>query len=520
MPHIFSFAQKRLVVRSQSSKLDATAANPFYSLISNMATPAKIIDQNLPTVALVGRVNVGKSTLFNKILEQNKAIVSSIAGTTRTRNIGTVDWRGKNFILVDTGGLTFSEEVPLEKEIIEQTEIAIKDADLIIFVVDIQAGLLPQERELAKRLIKDKNRIIFVANKADSERLRMNAHEADWHKLGFGEPFPVSAANGSNVGNLLDEVFKRLGKTVRAGSKTAKKPKTLKEMKVIKVAMIGKPNVGKSSLFNDLVGKKEVIVSDMPHTTREPHDTLVEVDGQALLFVDTAGIRRKANVSGELERAGIGKSIDAIKRADIVLLVLDASEPISVQDQQLGGFLRENTKSTIIVLNKWDLVENTMTREVAKDGEKGDFAAKESDAFKNDFKQNIYATFPHLDFAPIIFTSAKTKYKIHQIFPLIMRAWEERHTIVPEKDLKEFFKKVTKEHRPARGKGTKHPDVLSFHQLHNNPPMFEMMIKFQTSIHFSYVRYMENKLREAFGFFAAPIVIKLTKLKRTITIHK
>jgi len=481
-----------------------------------MATPAKIIDQKLPTITLVGRVNVGKSTLFNKIIEQNRAIVSSIPGTTRTRNIGVVSWRGKQFTLVDTGGLTFSDEIPLEKEIIEQTELGIKEADLILFVVDIQAGLLPQERQLANRLIKDKSRIIFVANKADSERLRMNAHEADWHKLGLGEPFPVSAANGSNVGNLLDEVFKRLHKGAghRHGGAPlhsgGKKPRTLKEQKVIKIAMIGKPNVGKSSLFNDLVGKKEVIVSDMPHTTREPHDTLVEVDGKALLFVDTAGIRRKSNVSGELEKAGIGKSIDAVKRADIVLLVLDASQPITVQDQQLGGFLRENTKSTIIVLNKWDLVEQE------EPSSKGD--SKNTDAFKNDFKQKIYAAFPHLDFAPIIFTSAKSKYKIHLLFPLIFRAWEERHTIVPEAELKEFFKKVIKEHRPSRGKGTKHPDIVSFHQLHNNPPLFEMMIKFQTSIHFSYVRYMENRLRERFGFFAAPIVIKQTKLKRKITL--
>ena len=484
-----------------------------------MATPAKIIDQKLPTITLVGRVNVGKSTLFNKIIEQNRAIVSSIPGTTRTRNIGVVSWRGKQFTLVDTGGLTFSDEIPLEKEIIEQTELGIKEADLILFVVDIQAGLLPQERQLANRLIKDKSRIIFVANKADSERLRMNAHEADWHKLGLGEPFPVSAANGSNVGNLLDEVFNRLGKA-RPMGKAGKKPRTLKEQKVIKIAMIGKPNVGKSSLFNDLVGKKEVIVSDMPHTTREPHDTLVEVDGKALLFVDTAGIRRKSNVSGELEKAGIGKSIDAVKRADIVLLVLDASQPITVQDQQLGGFLRENTKSTIIVLNKWDLVEEQQKRVARLGQEKGEVTliSKDTDAYKNDFKQNIYASFPHLDFAPIIFTSAKTKYKIHLLFPIIFRAWEERHTIVPEADLKEFFKKVIKEHRPSRGKGTKHPDVVSFHQLHNNPPLFEMMIKFQTSIHFSYVRYMENKLREKFGFFAAPIVIKLTKLKRKITL--
>lgn len=460
-----------------------------------MATPAKITDQNLPTIALVGRVNVGKSTLFNKIMGQNKAIISSIPGTTRTRNIGTANWRGKDFILVDTGGITFSEEILLEEEIVKQTETAIKEADLIIFVVDVQAGLLPQERDLAKRLIKDKNRIIFVANKADSERWRLEAHEAQWRKLGLGEPFPISAANGSNIGDLLDEVFKKVGKI-----KTAKKPKITKENKAIRVALIGKPNVGKSSLFNTLIGKDQVIVSDLPHTTREPHDTLVDVDGKSLVFVDTAGIRRKAKVSGELERAGIGKSIDTIKKSDVVLFILDAHETITTQDQQLAGFLRENTKSTIIVINKWDLAEEN------------------TEEFKNETKAKIYADFPHLSFAPIVFVSAKSQYKVHQIFPLIFRAWEERHTIVPEDQLKDFFKKVTKDHRPSRGKGTRHPEVFAFHQIHNNPPMFEMMIKFQTSIHFSYVRYIENKLREKFGFFASPIVIKLTKMRRKINL--
>jgi GTP-binding protein len=460
-----------------------------------MATPAKIIDQDIPIVALVGRVNVGKSTIFNKMLEENKAIVSDIAGTTRTRNIGLVNWRGKNFSLVDTGGITFSEGIELEDEIIKQTEIAIKEANLIIFVVDVQAGLLPQERELAKRLIKEKNRTIFVANKADNEKMRLGAHEGDWLKLGFGTPFAISAANGSNIGNLLDEVFKRLGKTT-------KKPKKVKTENAIKVALIGKPNVGKSSLFNDLIGKDEVIVSHLAHTTREPHDTLVEVDGQPIIFVDTAGIRRKARVSGELERAGIGKSLGMIKKADIVLLILDASETITTQDQQLAGLLRENTRSTIIVINKWDLVED------------------HSEEFVNRVKARIYADFPHLDFAPIVFISAKTKYKIHQIFPLIFRAWKERHAIIPEDELQDFFKKATKDHRPSRGKGTRHPQILAFHQLHNNPPLFEMMIKYQTSVHFSYVRYIENRLRERFGFFATPIVIKLTKLRRNTPISQ
>lgn len=460
-----------------------------------MATPAKIVDQDLPTVALVGRVNVGKSTIFNRMMEENKAMVSDIAGTTRTRNIGLVSWRGKNFTLVDTGGITFSEGIELEEEIIKQTEIAIKEADLIIFVVDVQTGLLPQERELSKRLIKEKNRIIFVANKADNEKMRLDVHEGEWLKLGFGAPFAISAANGSNVGNLLDEVFKRL-------SKTKKKPKKIKEENPIKVALIGKPNVGKSSLFNDLIGKEEVIVSNIPHTTREPHDTLVEVDGQQIIFVDTAGIRRKARVSGELERSGIGKSLGMIKKADIVLLVLDAAEPITTQDQQLAGLLRENTRSTIIVVNKWDLAEEN------------------TDEFRNTIKEKIYADFPHLDFAPIVFVSAKTKYKIHQIFPLIARAWQERHAIIPEDELQEFFKAATKDHRPSRGKGTRHPQIMAFHQLHNNPPLFEMMIKYQTSVHFSYVRYIENRLREKFGFFATPIVIKLTKLRRNTPISQ
>src|SRR3989339_219650 len=246
-----------------------------------MATPAKIVDQDLPTVALVGRVNVGKSSLFNKIIEENKAIVSDIPGTTRTRNIGLVSWRGKNFTLVDTGGITFSEDIPLEDEIIKQTELAIKEADLIIFVVDVQTGILPQERELAKRLIKNKDRVIFVANKADSEKFRANIYDRELMALGFGEPFPVSAANGSNVGNLLDQIYKKLPKN--------KKPKKVKEIEPIKIALIGKPNVGKSSLFNDLIGKEEVIVSKIPHTTREPHDILVIVKNQPMLFVDTAG---------------------------------------------------------------------------------------------------------------------------------------------------------------------------------------------------------------------------------------
>ncbi len=456
-----------------------------------MSTPAKIIETNLPTVALVGRVNVGKSTLFNKITETAHALVSDIPGTTRTRNIGTASWRGKQFRLIDTGGLTFDESVPLEKEIITQTQIALNEADLIVFVVDIQDELLPQEKELAKYLRQSqKNKqVILLANKADNQSLRLKIHNGEWLKLGLGEPFPVSAGNGSNVGDFLDLVYKKL-------AKTKLRPKTAKKIKPIKVALIGKPNVGKSTLFNALIGEERVIVSDMPHTTREPHDTLVEYEKENYLFIDTAGIRRKTKVSGQLEKIGISKSLDTINKADIVLFVLDAGEPITDQDQQLGGFLKEHTKSTIIVINKWDKAE-------AND-----------DEFRGEVKQLIYNNFPHLDFAPLVFVSAKSQYRVHQIFPLIKQAYEAKQITIDDATLKEFLKNTTHKKMPTTGKGVRHPKILSLKQLASNPPVFELLIKVKTSLHNSYIQYLKKRLREKFGFFATPLIMKVSKLKQ------
>lgn len=455
-----------------------------------MTTPAKIVDHNLPIVALVGRVNVGKSSLFNKIIEENLALVSGIPGTTRTRNISVATWRGKQFRLVDTGGLTFSDDVPLEDDIIKQTELALREADVIVFVTDIQTGLLPQEQELAKRLrAKAKNKpLLFIANKADNISLHSGIYEKDWLKLGLGAPLPVSALSGSNLGDLLDAIFSALNKSKR-------RPKKVKEITPIKVALMGKPNVGKSSLFNKLIGEERVIVNPLAHTTREPHDTLVENGDDLILFVDTAGIRRKAKVSGELERIGIQKSIATINRCDIVLLILDATEPITDQDQQLAGLLREHTRSVIIVINKWDEADDN------------------SDEFRNDVKKSIYSSFPHLNFAPIVFTSAKTEYRIHQIFPLIKQAWEGRQIVLSDEVLKDFLKRTTKKQLPTRGQGVRHPKILAINQLGYNPPMFEMTIKSNTSVHISYVHFVSNRLREEFGFFATPIVMKLTKLK-------
>lgn len=454
-----------------------------------MTTPAKIVDQNLPTVAIVGRVNVGKSTLFNCITNTRHALVSKIAGTTRTRNVAHATWRGRDFILVDTGGLTFTDDIPLEKEIIEQTELGINQADLIIFVTDIKEGVLPQEKELAKLIQKKKKPVLLVCNKADKPSSADDVHSPEWRKLALGAPVAISAQIGTGVGDLLDTVYSYLNKLTH-------RPKVAKSFEPLKVTLVGKPNVGKSSLFNKLIGEDRVIVSNMPHTTREPHDTLVQIDDKFILFVDTAGIRRKTKVSGELEQIGIGKSIESIKRADIVLLLLDATEPITDQDQQLAGLLREQTKSVIIVVNKWDRADDN------------------DDEFRNTVKETIYAKFPHLNYAPIVFVSAKSGYRIHQIFPMIERAALEQRIFIEEEELNKFMAALVKKHLPSRGKGVNHPKITGLHQLPANFPVFEMFIKSKTSIHYSYVHYVINRLREKYSFYAAPIIIKLTKMRR------
>ncbi len=464
-----------------------------------MATPAKIITDNLPVIVLVGRVNVGKSTLFNRLIEEKKALVSDIPGTTRTVNEGLMLWRGKYCKIIDTGGLTFTDEVVLEKEIKEQTEKAVRQADLVVFVTDAQDGILPQEKELAKLIRRTTEKpIIFVANKTDSNFLEKNLYQPEWKKLGLGEPFPVSAANGRNLGDFLDLIYKHLTKI----KKTPKRKITTE--KIINISLIGKPNVGKSSIFNKLIGEEKVIVSPLPHTTREPHDTLVDyhyqIDGKEEImkinFIDTAGIRRKTKVEGGLEGQGVMRSIKIAEESEIILFVIDGTETISTQDRQLGGLLEKRVKSVIILVNKWDLAEDN------------------SDSARNEVKKMVYSYFPHLDFAPILFVSGKNGYRIHNIFPEIIKAHEARRTVIPEDALHQFIKHTIKEHLPSRGKGTRHPEILGFKQLDINPPVFEMYIKPKTSLHESYVRFVERRLREQFDFYATPIIIRLTKLKR------
>jgi GTP-binding protein len=468
-----------------------------------MATPTTIDMQALPTIVLVGRVNVGKSTLFNRLIEEQKAIISPIAGTTRTNNEGLVYWRGKYTRVIDTGGLTFDETIAFEEDIIRQSQIALEQADVVLFVTDASQGILPQEVELANRLKKTNIPTFLLANKVDRPgKMVADISGHEWLQLGFGEPFDISATNGRNIGDLLDLVYSQLNKGSIRPKLLSKKEE--RDAATMNIALIGKPNVGKSSLFNQLIGEDRVIVSDRAHTTRESYDTHLSYEHkigkktktQRMKVIDTAGIRRKAQVKGSLERAGIEKSITTIESADIVLFVLDATEPFSHQDKQLGGLLERRGKSVIIVINKWDQIED------------------HSQTNQTYVKKCVYAAFPHLDFAPILFVSGKTGHNVHKMFPLLMEVWEARHTEIPTRTLEKFLAYISKKHLPARGKGTRHPKILGIRQIGVAPPVFELWIKYRTSLHSSYVHYIENKMREQFNFKGTTIIIRLTKTRR------
>jgi GTP-binding protein len=463
-----------------------------------MAIPGIALQEQLPVVVIVGRANVGKSTLFNALIEENKALVSDIAGTTRTNNEGNILWCGQYVRLIDTGGIDSVENELFAKEIMQQSRKALEHADIILFVIDAETGVLPQDKELARMVVQSyrkKAQIFLVANKADSKKIEQNFLASSWPSLALGEAHLISAATGRGVGDVLDHIYEAI-----AQHGFTPKHSSLEQVETIHVSLIGKPNVGKSSLFNKLIDEEKVIVSDIAHTTREPFDTTVaynEGDSKYLItFIDTAGIRRKTKVSGVLERQGISKSIKSIENSDIVLLVLDGSEIISVQDMQLAGLIEKRSKSVVILINKWDLAEDN------------------SDSYRNEVKEMIYSQFPHLDFASILFVSGKSGYRVQQVFPLLAKIAEARKTEVDQRQLDLFIKRATFAHKPARGKGTRQPSISRFHQINVNPPVFEAFIKYRTSLHRSYLQYLERKLREEFNFEGTPIVIKMTKMKR------
>lgn len=455
----------------------------------------------IPSVVIFGRTNVGKSTLFNRLIEAKQAIVSDTPGTTRDSNAKEIQWNDVAFELIDTGGIISptvevmfkKDKVKVAKNVDEidvkvqkQAVGYLKSADVVLFVVDNQTGILPQDRQMITLLRKhltdeEKGKIIVVANKADSLKSLFDAN--DFNKLGLGEPVAVSAVTGSGTGDLLDAVVKKLKKI-----KKAKKPKTKKDEQ-ISVCFIGKPNVGKSSLLNSLLGYEKVIVSPIAHTTREPQNTEVEYGGKTIVFVDTAGISRHGHRGG-LEKYGIDKSLESLWQSDIALLIIDVNEEITHQDIKLAEEIIERGKSLIIIANKWDIVEKRDTKK---------------------YTQDIYRAFPFATWAPIQFISAKTGEKVQKIFDLILRIDEARHTEISDSQLSHFLSKIVKIHRPAKAKGIRPPHIYEIKQTSSNPPRFIVRIGAEDTLHFSYLRFIKNKLREKFNLEAIPIKLKIEK---------
>ncbi len=472
-------------------------------LINQIAEKGK----RTPVVAVFGRTNVGKSTLFNRLVGNKQAIVSDIPGTTRDSNSQIIQWNGIAFELVDTGGiLNPTVETMFKKDKIKvaasvdeidlkvqkQAVRYLKSADLVLFVADVQTGVLPQDRQMVTLLRKnlskeDKNKIIVVANKADSTKKFFDI--GDFSKLGLGQPMAVSATTGSGTGDLLDEVVKRLKK-----AKVAKKAKDKEEDKAISVCFIGKPNVGKSSLLNAVLGYEKVIVSPVPHTTREPQDTEIEYKGHKIVLIDTAGISRRTSRHG-LEKYGEERTLETLWKSDIAFLVIDINEGLTHQDVKLAQEVIDRGKSLVIVANKWDAVEKRDTKE---------------------YTRKIHASIPFAMWAPIQFISAKTGEKVSKIFDLILEASEIRKKELSETALKHFLARIVRLHKPAKASGLKPPHIYEIKQVSSNPPRFTVRIGANDTLHFSYLRFIKNKLREQFDLGGLPIKLKV---ENNIAVH-
>ncbi|HHV16282.1 MAG TPA: ribosome biogenesis GTPase Der [Gelria sp.] len=426
-----------------------------------------------PVVAIVGRPNVGKSTLFNHLIGKRKAIVEDIPGVTRDRLYDNTDWAGREFIIIDTGGLRFEEGDIFAREIKLQVEIAIEEADVIVFVLDAREGLSTEDEQVADLLRRSGKPVVLAANKVENFDRQLDYYE--FYQLGLGDPIPISAMHGLNTNDLLDQVIAKFAP-----------PKEYEEDdNAIKLAIVGRPNVGKSSLVNALLGEQRVIVSDIPGTTRDAIDTPFRYNNIDYILIDTAGIRRKSRIKEATEKYSVIRALKSIERADVVLTMLDATEGVSEQDQRIAGYVHEAGRANIIVVNKWDLVE--------KDGQT-----------MNKFDKDIREDLKFLAYAPIMYISALTKKRIFQVLELVYFVAEQHNRRITTSELNRVVNEATMLN-PLPGGGGKKVKIYYATQVRTAPPTFVFFSNQPKMVHFSYLRYLENVLRENFGFEGSPI---------------
>lgn len=427
-----------------------------------------------PTFAIVGRPNVGKSTLFNKIIGERISIVEDTPGVTRDRIYAEGEWLGKKFMLIDTGGIEPQNNDIILEQMARQAQIAIEMSDVIIFMVDIKTGLTSADTDIAAMLTKSGKPVVLVCNKTDNVGdVPMEFYE--FYNLGLDEPIAISSIHGLGLGDLLDKLFSFVDDSVYDDN----------DDDSIHVAVIGKPNVGKSSLINKILGETRVIVSNIAGTTRDAIDTPYERDGQKYTFIDTAGMRKRGKIDENIERYSVIRSLAAVDRCDVVLILIDANEGVTEQDTKIAGYAHEQGKASIIVVNKWDMVE------------------KETNTM-NIFRQNIERDLSYMTYAPVAFTSALTGARIDKLFDLIKYVNNQHAMRISTGVLNDILNEAMSKVQPPSDKGRR-LKIYYITQASTKPPTFIIFVNSKELAHFSYIRYIENQIRTAFGLEGTPI---------------